>query len=123
VNKDGYPDLIAGAYEYNNETGRAYVFSGQDGSILYTFTGENENDAFGFSVSKAGDVNKDSYADVIVGAYKYSSSATGRAYVYSGQNGSVIHSIDGDFLDFLGSSVSDLGDVNKDEYADFIVGA
>ena len=38
---------------------------------------------FGVSVSTAGDVNGDGYADVIVGAYAYSAN-TGRAYIYFG---------------------------------------
>ncbi len=35
---------------------------------LYTFNGDSVGDSFGLSVGGAGDVNKDGYADVIVGA-------------------------------------------------------
>ena len=35
-----------------------------------TMTGEATNNYFGNSVSSAGDVNGDGYADVIVGAYQ-----------------------------------------------------
>ncbi len=46
-------------------------------------TGEATNNLFGFSVSDAGDVNGDGFADVYVGAWAYSSSK-GRAYLYYG---------------------------------------
>ena len=38
-----------------------------------TLTGEAGNDSFGYSVATAGDVNGDGYADVVVGAFGYSS--------------------------------------------------
>ena len=72
VNNDGFDDLIVGAY-YNDaggyRAGRAYVFSGQTGDTLWTFTGEVETDWFGYSVSGAGDVNNDGFDDLIVGAF------------------------------------------------------
>ena len=36
---------------------------------LYTFNGDSAGDLFGWSVAGAGDVNRDGYADLIVGAY------------------------------------------------------
>jgi len=130
VNNDGYADLIVGA-GWNDaggsDAGRAYVYSGQTGALLYTFTGEAANDYFGNSVSGAGDVNGDGYADLIVGAYGNAAGGPGdgRAYVYSGQTGGLLYTFTGetggDWYEFFGASVSGVGDVNKDGYADLIV--
>ena len=70
VNGDGIADVIAGAGGVLSGTmgGSARIFSGVDGSILYTFNGLNSSDAFGSAVSSAGDVNNDGFDDVIIGA-------------------------------------------------------
>ena len=47
---DGFPDLIVGVR----------VFSGQDGSLLFTVTGPD----LGGAVSDAGDVNNDCFVNV-----------------------------------------------------------
>ncbi|MFQ5606686.1 MAG: FG-GAP-like repeat-containing protein [Candidatus Zixiibacteriota bacterium] len=122
VNKDGYADVIVGAWTDN----RAYVFSGQTGLTLYTFTSLGVNSNFGYSVSGAGDVDNDGYADVIVGAYSSDEGGNnaGRAYVYSGQTGSPLHTFTGEAAnDWFGLSASGAGDVNNDGFADLIVGA
>ncbi len=71
VNGDGFDDLIVGAPGDDNNgagSGSARVFSGVDGSVLYTFDGDSGGDRFGGSVSGAGDVNGDGFDDLIVGA-------------------------------------------------------
>ncbi|MEE9429567.1 MAG: integrin alpha, partial [Melioribacteraceae bacterium] len=92
VNGDGYSDVIVGAYQHNNFTGKSYVFFGgssMSGNIAaasadVTMTGETTSgDHFGISVSSAGDVNGDGYSDVIVGAYG-NNSYTGKSYIYFG---------------------------------------
>lgn len=129
VNNDGYADIIVGAYGDDNNgfsSGSARVFSGANGSILYTFSGDSASDEFGRSVSGAGDVNGDGYADVIVGAHQddNNGSNSGSARVFSGVNGSILYTFNGDGADDrLGRSVSGAGDVNGDGYADIVVGA
>ena len=83
VNGDGYADVIVGANHYSSNTGRAYIYFGgptMNNAPDVIMTGEATGNLFGSSVSTAGDVNGDGYADVIVGAYGYSSSM-GRAYI------------------------------------------
>jgi hypothetical protein len=129
VNNDGYDDLIVGATGDDNngsDSGSARVFSGVNGSILYTFNGDSANDQFGYSVSSASDVNNDGYADLIVGAYwdDNNESSSGSARVFSGVNGSILYTFNGDSAgDQFGYSVSSAGDVNNDGYDDLIVGA
>jgi len=128
VNNDGYDDLIVGAQDNDaggGWAGRAYVYSGQTGALLQTFTGEAELDRFGSSVSGAGDVNNDGYDDLIVGAQANDAGGdyAGRAYVYSGQTGALLQTFTGEAGEGFGGSVSGAGDVNNDGRADLIVGA
>ncbi len=129
INNDGFADMISGAYGYNSNTGRAYVYTntmkGIDISDV-TMTGENFNDGLGFAVSSAGDVNGDGYSDLIVGAPGINSN-TGIAYIYYG--GAVMNNIADITLtgeaagNRFGVSISSAGDVNGDGYSDVIVGA
>jgi predicted lipoprotein with Yx(FWY)xxD motif len=128
VNNDGFDDVIIGATDSDTIngflTGSAGVFSGANGSILYTFNGDAEGDQFGISVSGAGDVNNDGFDDVIVGATQEFSGGPGSARVFSGADGSSLYTFNGDSIgDFFGTSVSGTGDVNNDGVADLIVGA
>ena len=132
VNKDGVPDIIVGAPGFWNRsriTGSATVFSGKDGKVLYTFSGIKPDEFFGFTVSAAGDVNNDGYADVMIGA-KNTTATTPRQFgfnghvtVFSGKDGKVIHQIDGVGGESLGWSLADVGDIDKDGHADILVGA
>ncbi|MBK8984457.1 MAG: FG-GAP repeat protein, partial [Ignavibacteria bacterium] len=129
VNGDGYADVLAGGNKFSNEKGRAFIFFG--GNIMNNvadvrMTGENSGDNFGISVSDAGDVNKDGFSDVIVGANQYNS-YTGKVYIFYGGNimdntADVI--ITGESTgNFFGNSVSSAGDINADGYSDVVIGA
>jgi hypothetical protein len=126
VNQDGYPDLMAGAPNNSNATGYVYVANGSNYALIYTLTGDSEGDNFGSAVASAGDVNGDGYADFLIGAPNDDNNGadSGSVRVFSGLDGSVIVTIDGMAAgDQFGSAVNDLGDLDGDGYAEFLVGA
>ncbi|MEL6342577.1 MAG: MopE-related protein, partial [Myxococcota bacterium] len=88
------------------------------------------DDRAGFSVSTAGDVNQDGFADVIVGARFAGSGQPGAAYLIFGPaTGSMsLSAADAVFTgeaagDQAGVSVSGGGDLDGDGYDDLIIGA
>src|SRR5262245_31724651 len=142
VNADGRPDLVIGTTGQfmAGEVGYARVFSGADGSELFTFQEESEFDSFGSAVGSAGDVNGDGHADVAVGAYNdghdvlnpgfppfvppfWTEDAAGTVTVYSGADGSMLWSVHGDVeWDQFGWSVAPAGDVDGDGHDDVLAG-
>ena len=105
VNADRVPDVIASA----PGAGKAYIYSGRDGRVLLTLGSGDQSEIFGRHVSGAGDINGDGHSDVIVGAPGNSAAGqgAGRAYVYSGKDGSVLLTLDGEKAgDAFGSSVA-----------------
>ncbi len=127
VNKDKVPDIYAS--DWNNSakgaaTGRIYVHSGADGKRLYTLTGETAGDGFGIGSADVGDVNKDGYDDLLIGAWQHASAAAsgGRVYLYSGKDGNLLQTITcrtpGDTFGF---DATGIGDVNGDGVIDFLI--
>jgi len=130
-NGDWNADFIIGAPGADpggrSNAGSVYVYSGVNGSLLYQNNGAAAGDNLGSSVAGAGDVNRDGYADFIIGAPGADPSGrtdAGSAYVYSGLNGSLLYQRDGAAAgDNLGSSVAGAGDVSGDWTGDLIIGA
>jgi Ca2+-binding RTX toxin-like protein len=155
VNGDGFADLIVGAFGADPNgasSGSSYVVFGTDaafgatlelsaldGNNGFQINGEATYDTSGRSVSSAGDVNGDGFADLIVAAYGADphGDASGASYVVFGKNTGFapaleLSSLDGNngfqingeaTFDLSGQSVSSAGDFNGDGFADLIIGA
>lgn len=160
MNGDGYADVIIGAKrasplvtgELNPRTkvGAAYVVYGAETSgnvdlaalgargIVLAGSGTASDWDTGTSVAGAGDVNRDGYADVLVGAWGADPSSRGDAgsafLIYGsaaptavdlnaalGSRGVRIDGAAGG--DLVGSDVEGAGDFNHDTYPDIVIGA
>jgi hypothetical protein len=91
INGDGFTDVVIGAPEHDAQTltdaGRAQIFfggGGLDGTADMTLDGTNAGEGLGVSVSNAGDVNNDGFADIVVGAPYAPPSQSGRALIFLG---------------------------------------
>jgi hypothetical protein len=120
INGDGYADVIVGAPSNGaggEGAGRAYIYSGKDGRVLLTLTGQSAHDAFGSAV--AGSHGKNG-SFLIVGAPKAGSRHAGRTYVYKGLSSQPVFVIDADDTGAaLGAMfLSTVGDVNHDGFPD-----
>lgn len=159
VNGDRVDDLIIGAAGADpagkSNAGESYVIFGSvnigvgggfslstlNGSNGFVINGVDEDDASGFSVSGAADINGDGVNELIVGAFEADPKDTdeaGKSYVVfgsaglgasgsfnlaslNGSNGFAINGIDE--KDFSGFSIKSAGDINGDRFNDLIIGA
>src|SRR5262245_33752656 len=163
VNGDGFDDLIIGAYlgdgpgNTRDFAGDSYVVFGKASGLSaeivlaavaagnggFVIHGQDAHDEAGYSVSSAGDINGDGFADVIIGAVQGDGPGNtrynaGDSYVVFGHAGSFAAEIDlaavaggaGGFVihgqdtgDVSGRSVSSAGDISGDGFDDLIIGA
>ena len=137
VNGDGYSDVLIGAPDASgilSATGNVYLYEGSSSGLgsspAWVTQGVTQTERLGASVSTAGDVNGDGYADVLIGAPGYSAAYTsqGRVLLYVGSAAGIVltptwqgqGSAAGE--DY-GWAVASAGDTNADGYSDIVIGA
>ncbi len=141
INADGFDDVIVGAPggDYAKLFFGGAVFDTIPDLIFRDY--KQLNCQFGCSIAGDGDVNGDGYPDIIIGAsstwigpsFPYQIMTTGAAYVYFGgptiDTTADLKLIVGDWVAStgwyyeFGSSVAMPGDLNRDGYEDFAIGA
>jgi len=135
VDGDGDGDFLVGA-PYNDggqdNAGVSYLFLGSPSMDPFAelhFYGMYADQHVGWCNAGAGDVDRDGYDDMLVGAPGYNGAlpAAGGAYIYLG--GPAIHTTaDIQFIGEVqngafGSSLAGAGDIDGDGYSDIVVGA
>ena len=138
VNGDGFDDVAVGSWQ--DDTGGEYagavsIFYGPVlGAINLNradakLVGAHPGDHAGWAVSAAGDINRDGFADILVGGYGAGVGA-GAAWIVFGPVDGQRSLADADVrilgdqpYDYAGISVAGAGDLNSDGYPDIAIGA
>jgi hypothetical protein len=123
LNNDGIADFLIGAFAQGG-SGKAFVFNGKDGKLLYTVQAPQPQlgAGFGWAVTSLGDLNSDGIPDFGVGAF--AQEGTGRVFLCSGQDGKLLRILTPPAgSSTFGWSVASSPDLNKDGLPDLLVGA
>jgi hypothetical protein len=147
VNSDGYSEVLVGVQKSDAgglDSGAAALYYGRGnwGSpVPVQFGGAAEGDAFGAAVARAGDLNRDGFADVVVSAYLAGPDDNGAASFFLGNSGSTPTTagtitgepdpddpnpgvVDAGFVGYqFGVGLAGAGDFNGDGNDDVVVGA
>lgn len=139
INNDGFDDFIV-ASTYHANIGRIGIFFGSSSGIApqampgnINIIGESpgSNSEFGSSIETA-DFNGDGWVDLVVSAYVYPPTSTGKIYVFYNANGSLPSGTSNLIAAraYLGENTSNNfggsirgADLNGDGYAELYVGA
>ncbi len=142
VNGDGFSDVIIGAPGHG-AAGAAFIYLGRpttpsfpqglSDTPIRTLVGIQESSQFAITVASAGDVNRDGFADVVVGAPEFDEDPgfgpqVGMASVYhgaaAGPSSTSATNLFGEPFEGgrMGNGVAGAGDVNGDGFGDLIVG-
>jgi hypothetical protein len=139
VNNDGFTDLIISTPEDDSGThlkaGRVELFLGTEHGIdpnpKLVVQGESDNALLGYSIAFLGDINRDGYDDVAIGAPKHTSGGEaerGKFYIFLGDKGGFrkspsIVEVGTKAGDQLSMGLAGAGDIDGDGFRDVLVGA
>jgi hypothetical protein len=136
VDGDGFPELVIGTPYLSGvnsptSTGAVLLYKGgPDGlsTMPVTITAAKAGATFGISLSNAGDVNGDGYADLVVGGNLANNVAAAAFLYYGGPQGLatdpviLTNPVDAGYEFQYGDVVASAGDINGDGYADLVLG-
>ncbi|MDB4929754.1 MAG: putative integrin-like protein [Myxococcaceae bacterium] len=132
VNGDGFADLVVGSQTPSLADGHAYIYLGGVSGVsaspsLALSDPGGSNGGFGYSVTNAGDLNGDGYADIAVSA-RTKNGYVGRVYVYHGSATGILAMptlgiLGPDGANGLFGHTLASADFDGDGYADLVVGA
>jgi len=124
-NGDGRTDLFVGAP--SEPTGRVYLLSGKDGSVLQRYVPQSEGKTFGWYVARVADLDGDGRDDLAAGgpnAGEGDGAMMGGAWVLSSASGRELHHWRGtDPRGGFGGVVAGLGDLDGDGKSEIAVAA
>ena len=139
VNRDGFADLIISAPEAdsgpNLKAGKVELYLGSERGIdtkpRLVFQGESSEALLGYSIAFLGDVNRDGFDDVGIGApyHSYGGEAErGKFYVFLGDKGGFrkepsVQEMGSAAGDHFSMGLAGAGDLDGDGFADVLVGA
>lgn len=141
VDGDGRDDLLVGAPLYmarrsdgqRSELGRLYVYLGRGQQRLagppQTLTGTHPYGRFAAAIASLGDLDKDGFGDVAVGAPQGGDSGSGQVFIFRGQSEGLApvptQRLDSPFPGpaAFGFALRGATDLDDNGYADLLVGA
>ena len=139
VNNDGFSDLLIASPDTSSATfpgaGQVSLYLGSEFGIKDSpariIEGQSNESHLGFSIAYLGDVNRDGYDDVAIGAYMHSEprlTECGKFYVFFGDRSGFSTEAKAEEVgsaagEHLSAGLAGGGDIDGDGFADMLVGA
>lgn len=135
VNHDGFDDVLVASGDGSSDGGRVFLFYGSTNGLslapVWTMEADRSSARFGSAIAGIGDVDADGFDDVAIASTWYES-IHGRVFVFHGSPDGLPTDLHSSWsvvepptfsAPAFGESIAGVGDVNKDGFADLVIGA